>query len=276
MARSDVQRALLGLLPAVIWFAAFTPHAWAWGAVGHRAVADTAERLLCPSAKDEVRRLLALEGYKRLAQVASWADHMKAVLDKGGPRHTIRLPLDREPFNAKRDCSKANCIVTVIAAHSKLLGDRTQGDLGRLAALKFLTHLVGDLHQPFHGTTAGERQIVLNGERQKLHDYWDKGILAAKNETTATLVRSIIDDARVLVRRGDTSDAVQWAQESRDVARDEILPSMVFDGNEIAQVDRPRVERDYVIAKRRLVEGSARLAIRLNDVLGCAPTNRPR
>ena len=50
---------------------------FAWGVLGHRVVAQLAQKQLDPAAQAEVQRLLAVQGAQRLADVASWADDLR-------------------------------------------------------------------------------------------------------------------------------------------------------------------------------------------------------
>ncbi len=52
--------------------------AHAWGAQGHRLVAEVADARLNPTARAEVDRLLATEPDATLASIAPWADQLRA------------------------------------------------------------------------------------------------------------------------------------------------------------------------------------------------------
>ena len=52
---------------------------------------------------------------------------------------------------ADQTCPLADiCLLTAIAANTAVLKDTTASDADKLAALKFLGHWMGDLHQPLH------------------------------------------------------------------------------------------------------------------------------
>ena len=63
------------LAPALLSVAA---PASAWGAQGHRLVAEVADARLNPAARAEVDRLLATEPDATLAGIAPWADQLRA------------------------------------------------------------------------------------------------------------------------------------------------------------------------------------------------------
>ena len=50
-----------------------------------------------------------------------------------------------------------NCVVAKISQFTAVLADRSASERKREIALKFLVHLVGDVHQPLHSTDHGDR-----------------------------------------------------------------------------------------------------------------------
>ena len=57
--------------------------AHAWGPLGHRLVAELAERQLDPAIVPELHRLLDESGASSLAEVANWADDVREGSDDG-------------------------------------------------------------------------------------------------------------------------------------------------------------------------------------------------
>src|SRR5262245_57483551 len=119
----------------------------AWGPTGHRAVGRIAERHLTPEAVQRVAELLAPE---ELAYVTTWADDIRSEPDwaKADAWHWVTIPdgqsYDRTPKNTAGD------ILEATFRFEKVLGDRNAPRTERVQALKWLAHLVGDLHQPLH------------------------------------------------------------------------------------------------------------------------------
>jgi hypothetical protein len=62
---------LVGVLALLIALQSATP-AWAWGRLGHRVIAQIAEKRLTPKAKEAVKSLLA-DG-ESMADASTWAD----------------------------------------------------------------------------------------------------------------------------------------------------------------------------------------------------------
>jgi hypothetical protein len=165
--------------------------AHAYGPEGHGLVAFMAEANLQPAAKAEVRRLLALEGAKGLDEISSWADDWRSTHRETGPFHFVDIPLATAGYDEQRDCHydkddkrvpETTCIVAKLAEFIRVLADRTKPDAERLVALKFIVHLVGDVHQPFHAVDNLDRggnsvSVVYYKQQTNLHALWDGGII---------------------------------------------------------------------------------------------------
>ena len=126
--------------------------AFAWGASGHLIVADVASLHLSPATKKEVAALLATQGFTALNQISMWADLVKFLNVPNQPSHVVRLPLDDSGYDEKKNCGNRRCAVLAIETYTKVLRDRTKSKKERMTALKYLVHLVGDVHQPLHDT----------------------------------------------------------------------------------------------------------------------------
>lgn len=74
-------------------------NARAWGADGHRLVAEAADSQLTVSARAEVARLLALEPGATLASISTWADEVRSPSTASWPLRELsarcRLQLQR-------------------------------------------------------------------------------------------------------------------------------------------------------------------------------------
>jgi predicted Rossmann-fold nucleotide-binding protein len=163
----------------------------AYGPQGHALIANMAQAHLVPAAKAEVLRLLALENAKGLDDVSSWADAYRATHSDTGPAHYVNIPLSEQTYIEDRDCHvdkdnnrvpELTCVVAKLADYTRVLGDRSKPDAQRLEALKWVTHLLGDVHQPMHvadNQDRGGNGVVFPYSEQvkNLHAVWDSGII---------------------------------------------------------------------------------------------------
>lgn len=245
---------------AVCWPAT----AFAWGRDGHAVVAEIAERQLTPRARAEITKLLALDHVQHLDEVSSWADHVKQE-DIVRPAHTVRLSLYTNDIKLD-SCPSRFCAVTGIETYLKTLADRRKPAVQRLEALKFVVHLVGDVHQPLHTAqvTGGKVQIMLNGEPTTLHRVWDRWILEANGGPRNGLAERLV---RAEGKVSADGTPLRWAIEGRDIARDRIFSCLPPRTKTPIKLDRQYLTDNWPVVRRRLVQGGARLARVLNEAL---------
>lgn len=259
----------------------------AWGAYGHRTIASIALENVKPGTRAQIRKLLRAEPelvtpecpVKTLEDASVWPDCVR----RDGVRWAYTFPWHYQniavckPFDIKANCSYGTCVTAQIDRNARLLADRRLPVEQRLEALIFLTHFVGDLHQPLH---VGENQD-LGGNKVKadygiatglnLHSIWD-GPEAERAISSASpaLVRRYSDEERAALATGAVTD---WAQESWAVSRDFLYPAafgkLPCDGTSPEQVawSDTAIEKAIPIVDERIVRAGLRLAGMLDAAL---------
>jgi hypothetical protein len=256
-------------LAAIVLLLVFSamPGAWAWGTRGHETVAIIAERHLSPDAKAAVDALLAIEKRQSLADIANWADAVRLLELPGQPKHATYLPAEAESYEQPRDCPRKDCAVEAIRYFSSVLSDRTQKDEARLLALKYLVHLVGDIHQPLHAARM-PGDIMIDGKPTTLHKIWDSTIVGSvglKGEALADLVDKSYAAPNAF---GGPED---WVWESYRIARDIVIPGAEgFLRTEPAEMPSSYLSDNWDLAASRLKAGGMRLAWLLDELLAPA------
>jgi hypothetical protein len=100
--------------------------------------------------------------------------------------HTVVvIPHDGGGYDRQRDCEKGDCVVEKVVEFACKVEDARLSKVERAEALKFLIHLVGDLHVPLHAYAPGtpnnpwkgwrewQGPWVQIGERNSLlHSWW--------------------------------------------------------------------------------------------------------
>jgi hypothetical protein len=195
--------------------------ALAWGPEGHRVVALIAERHLTPVAHAEVTRLLATEGGSDMAALASWADDFRSTHRQTAPWHFVDIPLAAPGYDAARDCPENKCVVAKTNEFAAVLADRSTRDSKRALALKFLIHLVADLHQPLHAADHQDRggnevQVLYRGRWTNLHHLWDSELVLAAGGANAAALAAQLDRAVSPADRATLSAGtpVAWANDT--------------------------------------------------------------
>ena len=196
-----------------------------WDITRHELVAGAADELLNPQAKEMVRVILEPLGLVGLADVAGWADTVK----RRGPQpdddqetraflsdphnanndtwHYVNLPAGAAGYDRDRypTFTRDDDVVQIIGESVRvLLGDSSRFSVTN--ALRLVTHLVGDVHQPLHvgcsfllrevhgsarltldpdialqagwqSDQGGNRLLLpLSNGGVKLHEYWDAAL----------------------------------------------------------------------------------------------------
>ena len=221
---------------ALAFLAAFD--AAAWGPDGHAIVAEVAQRRLTPAAVREVEALLGRGA--SLASVSMWADEVRDSRPETFNWHFVDIPLAETRYDAARDCpapAKGECIVGALGRLRAQLGCSAKPAVRR-EALRYVVHLVADVHQPFH-TVQDDRggnevrvEVMLHPARcprcgarrgrDNLHALWDSTLIAATARSWGAYVARleegflVSDEARE-VRAGDPT---RWAEEAHAAARD--------------------------------------------------------
>ena len=270
--------------------------AHAWGAEGHRMVADIAARFLTPATAGRVRDLFSNDkladgspsGRKTLGDIAYWGDEIKDFPwgKRAGAWHFDDVPLCGVPDPA-RYCKGGRCASAQIARHVGLLENPRATRRQKNEALKWVVHLVGDIHQPLHAATRHDRggnlvQVSFFGLRDNppygtinLHTIWDIHIvqrLVAQKGGESAVVHSPVDDAER--RRLEGGDIASWVAESTALARTavySVIPGHLSCGgkvHEVLELGEAYQAMAAPIVDAQIRKAGVRLARLLNDSLG--------
>ncbi|MBX3566975.1 MAG: S1/P1 nuclease [Rhizobiaceae bacterium] len=251
--------------------------AQAWSGAGHEIVADIAAAQLKPEARKAVDALLAGQHLSTMAQASGWADVVRLVVPEGQPSHLVRLPLDGSPYDEKRDCDGQRCVVAAIGSYAAVLRDAQAPAAAKVAALNYVIHLVGDVHQPLHASAdPGKRMVSVAGRTMRLHDLWDEAIIGRRGKPPLELARSIT--ASAACRAEPSLDPAGWAVEGRDIARDVIFgdPRLKSDAD-VPDLGVSYLDERWPVVRARLLLAGCRLGALLNSIFvrtgDVSPTN---
>lgn len=265
--------------------------AFAWSALGHRLVGALAQARLNPKAAAEVAVLLKGEPDPSLAGVATWADALRSTdperFRATSRWHYINAAAGGCNFDLARDCPDGNCAVGALEREVAILGDRSQPLDARRDALKWVVHLVGDLHQPLHAnsrTDAGgnrfqislrtpiqpedyARNRYVNGvQGTNLHAVWDFYVLANRKldlNAYATALEAT-PSATAATEARASSSPLQWAEESCRLTE---APGFYPPDNKHTMTSH-YLDQMRPLAEQRVQVGAIRLADLLNRILG--------
>src|SRR6516164_4472520 len=278
-------------------------HAQAWGDKGHRIIALIAERCLDPTVHTKLDAMLGGDTDSLtphdIASESKGADKYRDSDRNGtGERyrrtqqwHFVDIELDRPNLEqachnhprlppgtlASRGPADA-CIVDKIDQFEAELANPETAPEERLVALKFLLHLVGDVHQPLHAAddhdAGGNKKQVAAARRNpgNLHRYWDfefvERLGVDPRQVAASLIGQITEQQRQAWSRGTPAD---WVLEAFALARDDaygLLPQSSDHG--IYTLSSAYVEQAVKDTALELSRAGVRLAFVLNQALARA------
>jgi len=275
--------------------------AGAWGPQGHRTIGAIADRLLTPAAHGAVLQILADDrdkfgapsGRTTLEAVSVWADEVRGTAAERPAWHYDDVPVCGAADKA-RYCPDGQCNSAQIERLSAVLADPGAAPRERNEALKWLVHLVGDIHQPLHAADnfdhGGNRvSVVLAGVHtrghESLHRAWDNELvqLALHEHSRQRPPRDIdalASEAARLEREVGRGDPESWARESNNLARNVAYRFPGFACNRTPQgvvvLDPAYLADGELVVRERLLLAGARLATLLNSILQRSPAVSPR
>jgi len=263
-------------LPCLMALSLAALPAFAWGRAGHAMVARIAAMHLTGPAQAEVQELLADDldaagepsGRTTLEEIASWPDEIRLLAPEGAYKgwHGRANPVCGEGLGA---CPDGHCVDALIEHFGEILRDPGRPPRQRNEALKWVVHLVGDLHQPLHSGVARDRGKtpvrLVRGRRLKpgatLHTVWDGEL--ARIALKGWRVPDGPEDAPV------EDSPMRWMLESRDVALERAykpLPgfSCTADLQGPLDLDSAYVKQAVPAIRLQIARAGFRLADRLN------------
>lgn len=235
-----------------------------WGDTGHRVIGYIADKHLSKKACRMVKQIL---GNESLAMSSTWADFIKSdsVLNaQTSAWHYVNIP-DGQTYEQMQKSPQGD----VIEAIDRMIKDLQNPNLSiekKRFALRFLVHLVGDLHQPLHAGRAedlGGNKIRVRwfGRDSNLHRVWDSDLIEHLNLSYTELAEAINFPTKEQIRLWQSTDHRAWVEESRNLAQ------KVYDSAKNNDNLGYRYAYDFdEDLKLKLLQGGVRLAGLLNKI----------
>ena len=257
------------LLACVTLAGAAPSPALAWGKTGHRVVAALADAQLSGLARAHVKELLGVES---LDEAATWPDDMRSAPGQfwqktATPWHYVTLNgivYDHAPPEGDA--------LDALNRYRATLQDPNASLADKQLALRFIVHLVGDLHQPLHvgkccDKGGNEVKVKWFGRDLNLHSVWDSALVEEEQLSFTEL-------AAKLQRHTSNADVLAWWDiNPRDwISESAQLRETVYpERNRKDPKAPPELSYGYVykytpLMEQRLKQAGVRLAAYLNDI----------
>lgn len=269
---------------------------FAWGPTGHRVVGVVAQKNLTPKTLEKINAILKGDS---LAKVANWPDEIKSEPQTYSQTFSWHYTQWPDQNSEHQETELTGLLLTYIKFHLDYLRSDAKPE-EKAFSLKFLVHLVGDLHQPYHvgnGVDKGGNacKVIFFNTQTNLHKVWDEDMIDSTKlsftEIADFILQGVGSEKIRLIQQGSLIDWTKESKEIRSVAYpNEVNPNgqtqqqnqdrhpKTYCASEVAVELMPKMSYDYNYKfmpqlNRRLLEGGLRLAMVLNQVLdGNTPT----
>ncbi len=262
--------------------------ALAWGSTGHRVVGLVAERHMDPAA---LKKAHAILDNHDLAFVSTWPDEIRS--DPKNFAHTFNWHFttwqdDDDGFHAGLESKSTGFLLSQIEKQIAVLKNPTASQSEKAFALKFTIHLIGDVHQPLHVGTSGDRggnacRVTWHGKPSNLHTVWDSDMIEKTNLSFTELADFASQNrTQKQIRQWQSGTAKQWSEESKILRRriypaEVVAPSapvtyLTYCQDKVEPEAMPKLGYEYSfefdpVVRERLYQAGVRLAKVLNDTL---------
>jgi len=231
-----------------------------WGKTGHRIVGKVAETYLTKNAKIQIKKLM---GHHDLSRMSNWADEIKSdpAWKKASDWHWCTIP-DNETYEKGKHSGQA---VEKINEFISTLTNKKSKKEEKQIALKFLIHLVGDLHQPLHvgnGDDRGGNSVRLKwfNESTNLHSIWDSKLIDFQKLSFSEYADYLLlNEDRGKIRKWQGDDIQVYIHESKNLR----TQCYEFSGDNL-KWDYFYAHKDLL--EKRLLQGGVRLSGELNRI----------
>ncbi|CAN5287614.1 S1/P1 nuclease [soil metagenome] len=234
-----------------------------WGATGHRATGLIAEQYLNAKAKKRIAQILEGES---IAIVSTWMDEVRSdsLYNYLNDWHYTTVP------DGKRyEDVEANPDGKILMMIEKIMKELNTGRLTpkqEKEYLKFLIHLVGDIHQPLHVGKPGDKggnDIKLKWFRgdSNLHRVWDSEIIDDTKLSYTEFAQSIVRPDALVIAKWQKASPREWALESMSYR-----PQVYDIGN--GTLGYQYGYKYFSIVKIRVLQAGIRLGGILNQIYG--------
>jgi hypothetical protein len=242
----------------------FSGQVFAWGQIGHRVVGQKAQQHLNKKARKAVLRVLEDNS---IAEVSNWMDDVKSDANYNHTHdwHWVTIPTnmtyEQTPKNPKGD------LVMKIEELTTTLKSKSLSAEKEREALKFLIHLVGDLHQPLHvgggdDTGGNDIKVLWFNQPSNLHRVWDSDMIEGKDLSFTELAEFLGEPSKQQVKTWQSGTVRDWAHGMMS------LRSQVYNFPKDGKLGYRYSYDNFNTVQQQLLQGGIRLAGLLNGIYG--------
>jgi hypothetical protein len=178
------------------------------------------------------------------------------------PWHYVNIP-DGQAYDRVRRYRDGD-VIEALERFVSVLRYPASSREDKVAALKFIAHLVGDIHQPLHVGRASDRggnelRVSWFGESSNLHRVWDSELISQQRLSPRSLVLALESRASQEVEAWRLDRPLTWADES--MALRPLVYNMRGTG-----LGRAYLREAGPVVEQRLLQAGVRLAALLDAI----------
>lgn len=234
-----------------------------WGKTGHRATGEVAQQHLSRKAKKAIFKILDGES---LALVSTYADDIKSdrSYKEFSPWHYVNFPSDKKYTDVTP--SEHGDVIQGIKKCIAIVANENSSEEDKAFYLKFLVHLMGDLHQPMHVGHAEDKggndiQVQWFGNGSNLHRVWDSNMIDDYGMSYTEIADNLPVLTKTEMKEVQSGELLDWVEESQKLAAE------VYGSVEKGEKLSYRYSYKYFsVVEDQLQKGGLRLAKVLNDM----------
>ncbi len=251
-----------------IFFVSFTQifasNAEFWGRTGHFITGEIAQKYLDPEVAQIVNEILAESSWN---DATVWMDQVRSMEEYSHTRDWHWVTIHTGETYEESEKNPNGDVVGMLEVQIERLksGELTRDE--ERDALRFVIHMIGDMHQPLHVGTGDDRggndvRVTWMGRNSNLHRVWDTDLLESWGMEPYAFANAINLVSEEQARAWQQSTVRDWAHESMQY-RDSIydLPEDLALGWEYRN-------RNFHIIEKRLLQAGIRIAGVLNEIYG--------
>ena len=238
--------------------------AYAWGEAGHRIVAMIAERNINETTQLRIKQILG--NNVSLASVANYADVVRNDYPTTYNFHFVDIPKNSNEYKPNRDCKwepqKGDCVLAALPRYRNHILSPSSSAFKRAFALKFIIHLVGDMHQPLHCAEnnndfgGGGVTVWWFNQQTNLHKVWDTRIIGRHGLSDEAFVQGLINGSTAQeMEEMRSGNILRWALEAHQLARE-----YSYDLPADKRLGSDYYQNSWPIVDKQLLRGGMRLA----------------
>lgn len=240
-----------------------TGTALAWGGRGHSTIAALADRHLTDRARKNIQ---AYTGGRSIVYFAAWMDHNRRIAPYE-ETHFWHVDYNNDALrkDAEGNPAPPMCAYQANRVREEMTDFRSMSDSAVLINIKYLVHLLGDMHCPSHvNYPASRAKIKLNGKKLALHKVWDSQVMGIMHPNLGAIEQAEMLD---IIPEKEAAEIVKgsvydWFAESELASKRAV---------ELVPEDKNLTVASYLleaepIARLQMQKAGLRLAFVLNEI----------